>query len=408
MAKSITHISIFLASPSDLAEERLVVKQVVDELNSMIRQPMGIYLDLLAWEKYAYPSAGIDAQDVINSQLGNEYDIFIGMMWQRFGSPTGRAGSGTEEEFERAYSKYKQTKGSTKIMLYFSAKPIQPDAVDFEQLGKVRQFKSRAQDMGILHWAFNDAESFQKMLKIHLMKQVSDVNNDLLNSIGRGVEDENGSIENSNDGIIEETEDEDENGYFDLMEIFTENFAQVEKVLAAITEHIQDLGVQLNRKSAKIDAINKSPNNLAHSLRALIDSSAADINNYVNLTAIELPRFRDLFMTGIDAFSNGLTISEANGNKMDVGELETLMESIAYAKNNLAYATKSLVGFRDTASNVPSISKSINRATRLLRNTLDSLINELNSSDALLDGLNEVVYSILLRTKDGDSGAMEI
>ena len=42
---------------------------------------------------------GIDAQDVINRQLG-EYDIFLGIMNTRFGSPTHRADSGTEEEFD--------------------------------------------------------------------------------------------------------------------------------------------------------------------------------------------------------------------------------------------------------------------------------------------------------------------
>ncbi|PYL26201.1 MAG: hypothetical protein DMF37_02915 [Verrucomicrobia bacterium] len=44
---------------------------------------------------------GADAQDVINHQLA-EYDIFLGIMSCRFGSPTKRAHSGTEEEFNRA------------------------------------------------------------------------------------------------------------------------------------------------------------------------------------------------------------------------------------------------------------------------------------------------------------------
>ena len=42
---------------------------------------------------------GSDPQQIINSQVSDEYDIFIGILWTRFGTPTERAGSGTEEEF---------------------------------------------------------------------------------------------------------------------------------------------------------------------------------------------------------------------------------------------------------------------------------------------------------------------
>lgn len=141
MAKQITHVSIFLASPSDLIEERMVVKNVVDELNKITRPAMGIHLELLAWETDAYPSVGIDAQDVINKQIGSDYDIFIGVMWKKFGTPTSRAGSGTEEEFNVAYNKFVETKGATKIMVYFSEKPVPFNEIDVEQITKVKDFK---------------------------------------------------------------------------------------------------------------------------------------------------------------------------------------------------------------------------------------------------------------------------
>ena len=99
MAKTVTHIEIFLASPSDLVEERKAVRETIGELNNIFRTTLNVQLDLLGWETHAYPSAGVDPQDTINSQIGDKYDIFIGLMWGKFGTPTGRAGSGTEEEF---------------------------------------------------------------------------------------------------------------------------------------------------------------------------------------------------------------------------------------------------------------------------------------------------------------------
>ncbi|MFC7670318.1 DUF4062 domain-containing protein [Hymenobacter humi] len=268
MATQITHISVFLASPSDLAEERIAVKQAIDELNGMVRQMMNVHLDLLTWETDSYPSAGIDAQDVINTQIGNEYDVFIGMMWQKFGTPTGRAGSGTEEEFEIAYNKFVETGGRTKIMLYFSSKAIKPDDIDIEQLAKVKAFKVRAQERGILYGSFNDAESLQTILKMHLTKHIPSI----VTSTTNTIEVAKAAVESS-DSIRIDNSDE-ENGYFDLMEIFSENFSEVEKVLSKISEHIEDLGVQMTKKAARIDALNKAPNRSAQSYRILIDSSA--------------------------------------------------------------------------------------------------------------------------------------
>jgi hypothetical protein len=412
MAKQITHISVFLASPSDLNEERAVVKNVIDELNSIVRQTLNVHLDLLTWENNAYPSVGIDAQDVINKQLGDEYDIFIGMMWKKFGTPTHRAGSGTEEEFNRAYEKFVQTKGETKIMVYFSAKPVQLDEIDVEQLGKIKEFKKRAQDLGVLHWSFNDADSFQKLLKMHLLSHVRDVKNSLEASHNNLTEQKDykaaGDVVALNITNIEKDEDDAELGYLDLMENFHENFAQVEKILVKIGEHVEDLGEQMSRKAQKLDAINKSPSKSPHSYRAVIDSSAADISNYVQLTNVELPRFRDLFTTAIDSFSNGLALVESEGGGMGAVDLEELLEAIDGAKNNVQGAVDSVIGFRDVIVSWPSVAKTLNKAVRLLLVTLSDLIGELTNSVLLLDQLKLTVKAILSRKRDGESGVEEI
>jgi hypothetical protein len=40
-------------------------------------------------------------EQLILDQIG-QYDLFVGIMWRRFGTPTGVAGSGTEQEFDHA------------------------------------------------------------------------------------------------------------------------------------------------------------------------------------------------------------------------------------------------------------------------------------------------------------------
>lgn len=408
MAKQITHISVFLASPSDLAEERAIVRNVVNDLNVMTRATMNIHLELLAWETDAYPSAGIDAQDVINKQIGNDYDIFIGIMWKRFGTPTSRAGSGTEEEFNIAYKKHIETRGSTKIMLYFSDKPIAPKDIDIEGISKIKNFRERAEKLGILHWSFSSESQLENILKIHLVNQVKDVKKELDNvdrQSGVGIQLEDNSVVQLS--TVGEESDE-EMGYLDLMELFLDNMAQVRAIMGNMGSHIEELGEQITRGANKIDIINKSPNKSPHSLRIVIDRSASDINNYVQLTNIELPRYRELFATGIEAFASVLTIMETTKGSVDSVELEGLLEEVIGAKTNIGGLAQSVVGFRDATGNWPSVSKTLNRANKMLRSTLDELIKEFTTSELLLGQLQETVERLLKDNHEGDSSVEEV
>src|SRR5438046_1724536 len=98
----IQRIIIFLASPGDLADERVAVRLTVDELNhSQLSESTGVELWVIGWEDV--PSGiGREAQEVINSYINDDYDIFLGLMGSRLGSPTRAASSGTIEEYERA------------------------------------------------------------------------------------------------------------------------------------------------------------------------------------------------------------------------------------------------------------------------------------------------------------------
>lgn len=137
-----TILKIFLASPSDVSPERERIFALKDDLDHLIGKPNKIRFEFVNWERNAYPGIGADAQDVINQNIKDEYNIFIGIFWQRFGTPTSRAESGTKEEFDRAYTKYKANPDSVHIMLYFKTEP--PSNIydfDYEQFEKVKNFK---------------------------------------------------------------------------------------------------------------------------------------------------------------------------------------------------------------------------------------------------------------------------
>lgn len=164
-------IRIFVASPGDVGKEREYLKTVVDELNTTIAPFKGLSLELVKWETHATPSMG-RAQAVINSQL-SEYDIFIGIMWKRFGTPTGKADSGTQEEFQLAYKQWEESK-SIRILFYFCQAPFMPRKVEeITQLQKVVEFRESLASVG-LTWEYLDSDEFPNVVRPHLARIILD------------------------------------------------------------------------------------------------------------------------------------------------------------------------------------------------------------------------------------------
>ena len=94
-------IKVFIASPGDVPEERDIVRDVCDELNrSTLLKPFGISFEAIGWED-AFPSPG-RPQEIIN-RLVDVCELFVCIFHRRFGTPTGKEGSGTFAEFLRAY-----------------------------------------------------------------------------------------------------------------------------------------------------------------------------------------------------------------------------------------------------------------------------------------------------------------
>ena len=174
MARVETPLSVFVASPGDVSDARKRLERVVDELNYTWSREYGLRLELVKWETHAYSDTGVDAQDVINRQL-DEFDIFLGIMWKRFGQPTGRAESGTQEEFIRARSRYNEDPEAVRIMFYFKdAPPAQLSDVDTEQLEAVNGFREDVAQSGVLYWTYKKLGEFEALVRQHLSRQIQE------------------------------------------------------------------------------------------------------------------------------------------------------------------------------------------------------------------------------------------
>jgi hypothetical protein len=168
-------IRIFLASPGDVAAERKLVKEAVDALNGNVADENGFVLQLVCWETNSRP--GLDqegAQHWLNRLLQiDNIDLLIGIFWRRFGTPTERAGSGTEEEIRTAVQSWRGN-GFRKpqVMLYFSQKPAAAaTSAENDQYTRVLRFKEEFEKTGLM-WPYTDEAEFGRIIRDHLTSHV--------------------------------------------------------------------------------------------------------------------------------------------------------------------------------------------------------------------------------------------
>jgi hypothetical protein len=163
-------LKIFLASPSDVAKERDHVVKVINDINSTIAPRQGVRLQVVRSEENVFPGYNPEGgQAELNAQIANmgEYALFVGIMWNRVGTPTPRAESGTIEEFERAVEAFK-SKRQPDIWFYFREASARFDKLEeLEQRQKVLKFRGELQRKALIR-PYKNPSNFREEFHRHI------------------------------------------------------------------------------------------------------------------------------------------------------------------------------------------------------------------------------------------------
>lgn len=156
----------FISSPGDCAVERQECLKIINELDSGFAKHFGIGIEAVMWEYNVLPDMGRNGQEIIDEQIDKlNYDVFIGIMKNRFGHPTKKAGSGTQHEFNNALERKKKNENCLpRIIFFFGKENVDPEEFDFDQFQKVKVFKSDVSSQG-LYVDYNGIENFTYLLK---------------------------------------------------------------------------------------------------------------------------------------------------------------------------------------------------------------------------------------------------
>lgn len=166
MAKNI--LTVFIASPGDLEPERIAAREIVTDA-SVVAREVGWTVELRGWED-ALPGAG-RPQELINADV-DECDLFIGLLWQRWGTPTGEHGSGFEEEFVRALDRHSRT-GVPEIWLFFKDVPEDRLEDPGDQLRQVMAFRRKRElSQDVLFGTFSRTEQWRARVARDLARLV--------------------------------------------------------------------------------------------------------------------------------------------------------------------------------------------------------------------------------------------
>ena len=365
-------VDVFVASPSDMEPERERLDEVITKLNGFWTGEPQVRLNLVRWETHSVPGVGTDPQDVLNNELAPEdADVFIGLMWGRFGTPTSKAGSGTEEEFERALVRHHENQKSIQIMFYFKEASLPLDQIDPKQFCAVQKFKSSLGDKGVLYGSFPDIDNFERQVTFHLSNQIKYFQKQ-----------HGGSVPHTKPPAVDAELDPDEPGLLDYLVIVDGNFGSLIEVASHICSDTEAVGKRITRRAREIEVATavQAPHPMEPiQAQYLVNNAASDLMTYVARMKAAIPLFDQQLKDGTKAASQAILIAmEITPNNEQ--ELMDTLQKMSNLNDSIGLAHEAMTSFRNSVLSLPKMTAKLNRAKRETASVIQQFINSMKSA----------------------------
>lgn len=298
MPTSLVGLSVFASGTSETDAERSALKLVVQELAGVLEKTHALTLRLLSWPDSFRPAVSSDPQAAINEQLPN-YDIYIGIIGSRFGSPTPRSGSGTQEEFEEALSRYRKDSSTVRLLFYFLRTAQDPFTIDHTQLGLVKDFRASLGPQGVFFKDVADTSTFVSTVRSDLQHLVIDEWRATAWSTKQTSAVTQLKVVTSDPSPPTNEESDDEE--FGLIELSEERFDlldSLEKIVTVLTGEIEKMTAGINAGTSDLVAINAdlhlNPRAKAAKFKTASDEAAEHLEKFAASFSTHMPRYKEL------------------------------------------------------------------------------------------------------------------
>jgi hypothetical protein len=405
MASAVIILRVLVASPSDVADERMALESVVDEVNRNLGQALDLRLELIKWETDVTPGIGSDPQDVINKQLRDNYDIFLGILWGRAGTETPRAVSGTIEEFDRACRRYEKAPESIEVLLYFKTAAIPVDEIDPEQITKINAFKKTAGEKGVLHKPFADLASFETNLRADLSTVLrrwkekppastpKDPSADDSGEVSVAVADI-AAVSDDVELAIADLESEEDYGLLDYVDISNEKFAEMGNALQTITKGMGVMTSSITRQTENLSNVNDEPNpeERLKRIKRAFKLISETLDNYSEMVRNNSSIISESREVGFDALSKYLSLAAETFD--DPAALDTQEQSLLGMIDSKKTAHAALKEFTNTIESLPRFTGQFNRSKRATRESMSDLLREFDVIETTSQNLLEMISQL--------------
>jgi len=374
-------LRVLVAAPSDVDDARELLKALVDEQNRIWRSEHKPELDPIYWDLDVIPGVGSDVQDHISSQVG-DYDILLGFMWNRIGTATLHAASGTVEEFDRAIAQLRADPDSIRILMYFCNAAVPRDTIDPEQFTQVEDFKTRLSDEeGCLYGSYGDLDELEQLLRLHLSKLVFTWGTEW----GTGVRPVERSEQQEDEQATVEEGEADEVGLLDVVDEGYAQFDSMTEGLELMKQAVEDLGSNLEKRTAEMGQLPDSSAGRPYltAVKKVTQRASMNLQSFCSRIQGELPRFREALANGIDSMSKAHVLAAEFGAAD--GTSEKALQPSKELREAMADAIVPIREFRKIVEGWPPVSTALNRAKRRTLAAMDQLMSELERGIGLLE-----------------------
>jgi len=167
MPEPIQLFRVFVGAPSDVIQEVQTIEELITEWNRTHGPSAHSRLEFANWRTHSYPAVGKRPQAFINKVV-DVSDIIIGIFRERFGSPTGRAESGTVEEIQRGVRRHRA------VMVYFANSPDPKRGKRKDEFVRIEAFKRRFGERALYH-TYTTPITFERAFRLHLANTMHDL-----------------------------------------------------------------------------------------------------------------------------------------------------------------------------------------------------------------------------------------
>lgn len=403
MPRSVISISIFLASPSDVDPEREIVSQAIQEWNDIHSRNRGVHFELLRFERSVSAGFGTDGQDVINQQINDEYDLLISLFWKRLGSATPRAKSGTVEEYERAFERFKSNY-PIDIAFLFKDAPINFRLEDLDQIRAVRDFETRVQASGALTKTFRDDQALRFELNLLLDRIARKHSCDGGGGSSAPTQPNRSSPMPSVSvpaAISEDSGgDEDERGLLDVTDDLTFHAEAAAQFLSEMSTELNSMTAVTNDVNAKMGEITKlrpiEPSETKPFITRIVDA----MNNYSDFLDNRYPDYSNNTSLVIEDVRKMIDISYDfidHNNYSFLNDVNSFRDTIIQMRDAMAKSRESYSDMMQSIQSLQRMTSALNKAKKRLTYKSSEFLEKMDSDLGLLDqAIGEVDILIAL------------